>query len=99
MADNEREVLDLVARLEVMDKTYHDGNGENVLDDDEEYDALRDRLQVIAPEHPYSKKVGAPVQTGNWPKKTHQAPMGSLDKVKGVTGLREWFEKTSKGPR
>lgn len=98
MADNEREVLDLLIRLEALDKAYHDGNGENIIDD-EEYDALRDRLRLLAPDHPYFKKVGAPVQTGNWPKKQHQAPMGSLDKVKGTTGIREWFEKTSKGPR
>jgi len=74
---------------------------------DDEYDALKDTLPVLRdqlaaydstdPLLPMVAKlleeIGAEPTTGSWGKKLHPIPMGSLSKVKGITGIKEWFQK------
>lgn len=58
---------------------------------DQEYDALRDRLQQLAPEDSEVLAVGAsPPKLSIWQKVEHEIPMGSLSKVNSSAEFDEW---------
>ncbi len=76
------------------------GHAYHVLDDpevsDAEYDRHYDELVELEREHPElqspdspTQRVGAPPSEA-FPKVTHLAPMGSLDKVTDEDGMRKW---------
>jgi NAD-dependent DNA ligase len=67
---------------------------------DDEYDALEDELRELDPGNSLFQEVGvAPALGSIWPKKQHRIAMGSLNKVKGVEGIREWFSKIARAQR
>jgi NAD-dependent DNA ligase len=76
----------LVARLTAAADAYY--NGTEALMTDEEYDSLREELEVLNPNHPFLKKVGAPPR-GETVKLPYFMP--SLTKIKPGTGTIEKF--------
>jgi len=64
---------------------------------DELYDMIKDKLQEINPNNPLLKQVGAPVQDDEY-KVNLPYHMGSMDKIKPITGEVEKWKKTYKGP-
>lgn len=98
----------LLTQLQDADKAYYDAASEVKMSDDE-YDVLRESAESLLIDlrkensgHPtvseaevYFAKVGAEASTGIWRKRNHQIPMGSLSKVKGLEGLKEWWDKTA----
>jgi DNA ligase (NAD+) len=58
---------------------------------DAEYDAAVDELRATNPEHPFLKRVGAPVPGTN--KARHEIAMGSLDNAKNVEEFLAWLPK------
>jgi DNA ligase (NAD+) len=81
------EVASIVKRLEEANHAYRNGLDEIMTDD--EYDALRDKLEELDPEHPFLTKIGAPV-TGD--EVTLPIPLPSLNKAKPGT-LTKWLSK------
>jgi DNA ligase (NAD+) len=81
----------LVALLKQASDAYY--NKEKPIMTDEEYDALRDDLEMRFPANPYLKQIGAPVEKGavKLPYK-----MASLNKIKPGTGALESFANSSK---
>ncbi len=77
---------ELVKQLETAADAYYNG-GEAILGDDA-YDALRDELEALNPNHPFLKKVGAPPR-GETVKLPYFMP--SLTKIKPGTGTIEKF--------
>jgi DNA ligase (NAD+) len=73
-------------KLALASLRYH--NGEDPIMTDEEYDRLRDAVEMAAPDHHVLNAVGAPVPSD----KRVMLPyyMGSLDKVKTTKGLSRW---------
>jgi DNA ligase (NAD+) len=62
---------------------------------DNVYDAKRDRLKQICPDHFEVHAVGAsPPVISVWEKVKHDIPMGSLDKVNSLEELIQWAKKT-----
>jgi len=89
---------------EAREKYYREGKESGFTD--ETFDALEEELRKIDPEDPLLKQVGHPTQNENqpytgsiWPKVKHQVPQGSLNKVKGVEGIKDWWEKTERSLR
>ena len=80
---------ELVTQLEKASDAYYNG-GTAILGDDA-YDALRDELEALNPNHPFLKKVGAPPRGA-----TVRLPylMASLTKIKPGTGTIEKFAET-----
>lgn len=80
---------ELVNQLEKASDAYYNG-GTAILGDDA-YDALRDELEALNPNHPFLKKVGAPPRGA-----TVRLPylMASLTKIKPGTGTIEKFAET-----
>jgi len=72
-------------------------NEQNPMITDQEYDALVQKLQQVAPDSPILMKVHAPV-SGEGKKIHHIIPMLSLNKVYSVPELLEWCKKVSRGP-
>jgi DNA ligase (NAD+) len=60
---------------------------------DTEFDSLKDQLIKLDPNHPFLKKVGAPIQASVWPKAKHKYFMGSQSKVT----TREEYDKWANG--
>lgn len=56
---------------------------------DQEFDALRDKLALLDPSHPFLEKVGAPT-IGAWPKRKHASFMGSQNKVNEKHEFDHW---------
>jgi DNA ligase (NAD+) len=68
----------IVKHLENANKAYY--NGTPIMSD-ADFDALRDKLEEINPNHPFLSKTGTPAPTEGWPTHTHKAFMGSLKKI------------------
>jgi len=81
-------VASIVKRLEEANYAYRHGLDEIMTDD--EYDALRDTLEELDPEHPFLTKIGAPIETGD--EVTLPIPLPSLNKAKPGT-LAKWLSK------
>lgn len=92
-------VEDLATAIQQADKAYYNNEGEQLLSDDE-YDALKEELARLDPNHPLLRKVGeTPSSSSIWPKKRHRIEMGSLNKAKGSEGLKDWWYKTEQAAR
>jgi len=70
----------LVRRLQHLSACYYDGRP---LVSDAEYDAFRDELELIAPEHQFLSEIGAPAGSMStaWPEHRHVSLIGSLNKI------------------
>lgn len=67
---------------------------------DDVYDAAREKLRQVCPEHFEVKAVGAaPPTTSTWKKVRHEIPMGSLDKVNTPSEFDEWVARTGVADR
>lgn len=61
---------------------------------DDEYDALKEKLEKLDPKNIEVTTVGAEVpKISVWDKVTHEIPMGSLNKVTSETEFLEWAAK------
>lgn len=79
---------EIVTQLEKAADAYY--NGGDAIMGDEAYDALRDELESLNPNHPFLKKVGAPPR-GVTVKLPYMMP--SLTKIKPGTGTVEKFSE------
>ena len=83
----------LVALLQAASDAYY--NGDELILDDETYDAMRDELEQMDPTNPYLQQIGAPV-----PKELGAVKlpykMASLNKIKPSTGAVDSFRNSSK---
>lgn len=80
-------VLALVAQLEAASFAYHNGLPE--LMTDAAYDAAVDALKAAEPDHPFLKKVGAPLATGD--EVALPIPLPSLNKIKDQDAVDKWL--------
>jgi NAD-dependent DNA ligase len=100
------ELTKICETLETANRSYYDHNGQVNITDDvydalwDELDHLRTVLYLSDPKHELVARadkvlssVGATPVSGSWPKKAHSIPMLSLKKVKGLSGIEEWFSK------
>jgi len=78
--------------MEEARKAYYEG--EAIMTDDE-YDALEEKLRSLDKTDSLLSAVGTAPSGSIWQKRVHETPMGSLNKVKGVSGLHEWWAKTA----
>jgi NAD-dependent DNA ligase len=85
---------ELVSILQKASNAYYNGTTEGLLGD-EQYDLLREELEMRFPNNPYLKQIGAPVEKGavKLPYK-----MASLNKIKPGTGAVESFLRSSAIP-
>lgn len=80
----------LVARLTAASHAYH--NGLTLLMTDAEYDAAVDQLAALAPDHPFLRRVGAPVGLGD--EVALPIPLPSLNKIKAEDdSLSKWLSR------
>lgn len=79
----------LAAKLEAASFAYHNGLAEIMTD--AEYDAGIDALKAAAPDHPFLKKVGAPLATGD--EVALPIPLPSLNKIKEQEAIDKWLGK------
>lgn len=100
------EISAVLNKLKEADKAYYEDVAEQKLSDDE-YDVLKESLPelmaklkqenaaspILGEVVQYLQKVGETPTTGVWRKAQHPFLMGSLQKVKGVQGIRDWFNK------
>lgn len=77
----------IVEMLERANEAYYN---DTPIISDEEFDALKDKLAVLDPSHPFLEKVGAPVTLGAWPKRKHASFMGSQAKVNEKHEFDHW---------
>lgn len=82
---------EIVAKLIRATDSYYN-SGETIMSDDA-YDALKEQLEELAPNHPFLKKVGASVKEGSI---RLPVPMASLNKIKPGTGSVENFARSAK---
>lgn len=78
----------LVAKLKAAADAYYN-TGISIMTDDE-YDELKERLELADPNHPFLSTVGAPVSGGTV---KLPVPMPSLNKIKPGTGAVALFTK------
>lgn len=83
----------IVKLLKTASDAYYNGTNEGILSD-EAYDALRDELEELDPDHPFLKQIGAPVPKGQAVKLPYT--MASLTKIKPGTGAVESFRTAAK---
>jgi DNA ligase (NAD+) len=80
----------LVARLTAASHAYH--NGLASLMTDAEYDAAVEELTALDPDHPFLRRVGAPVAAGDEVTLPHVLP--SLNKIKATDdSLPKWLAR------
>ena len=87
---------DLVKQLEAASAAYY-GNGDSSLTD-AEYDAMRDELENLDPNHAFLSVVGAPVDGSALTKVRHEMQMGSLKKItpdEGEKAFNTWLKSVS----
>jgi DNA ligase (NAD+) len=83
----------LVSMLKEWSDRYYNHGDSPV--DDPIFDTAKNRLKMLAPDHPYLATVGAEVRADGMIK--HNIPMGSLDNVNNEQELLDWWEKTQPG--
>ena len=88
--DQER-IQFLVTEIKEAKEAYYNNKG-LIKYTDEEYDALEEELHTLDKENPLLQCVGI-APNSIWPKKKHRIPMGSLNKVKGTDGIKDWWRK------
>jgi DNA ligase (NAD+) len=85
----EMTVSELVAKLEAASFAYHNGKPE--LMTDAAYDTAVEQLRAADSDHPFLKKVGAPVTTGD--EVALPIPLPSLNKMKDADAIEKWVGK------
>lgn len=80
-----------IDQLEKASAAYYAGNP---IMTDAEFDAAVIKLQKTDPNHPFLKRIGAPVHGKE--KVKHQMPMGSLDNVNNEEEFRNWIPDNHK---
>jgi DNA ligase (NAD+) len=84
-------VADLVTKLEAAAYAYHNGLAETMTD--AEYDAAIERLETLAPDHPFLKRVGAALPASLAAEEVVlPVPLPSLNKAKPGT-LAKWLSR------
>ena len=84
-------VADLVTKLEAAAYAYHNGLAETMTD--AEYDAAIERLETLAPDHPFLKRVGAALPASLAAEEVAlPVPLPSLNKAKPGT-LAKWLSR------
>jgi DNA ligase (NAD+) len=84
-------VADLVTKLEAAAYAYHNGLAETMTD--AEYDAAIERLEILAPDHPFLKRVGAALPASLAAEEVVlPVPLPSLNKAKPGT-LAKWLSR------
>lgn len=78
----------LATELAAHDVRYHQQAQPTI--SDAEYDAMRDHLRALAPDHPYLQRVGAATASADG-KVVHARPMLSLDKCTDEEGFFAWL--------
>jgi DNA ligase (NAD+) len=81
-------VQDIVTKLRAASAAYYGGGDE--LMSDTAFDALRDELKSLEPDHPFFSEVGAPEHRDKVALLMH---MGSQNKAKDVAEFKEWYDK------
>lgn len=85
----------LAKKLKAASALYYDDQATGISDED--FDALRDELEALAPNHPFLRQVGSPPTSGVWPKVEPMMPMGSQKKIKTEEELMNWFYSYTNG--
>jgi len=90
MSSSPDEIAKVAKKLEDASAAYYE-TGKPIMTD-EEFDELKEYLEEIAPDHPFLKKVGAPVKSG-----TVQLPfpMPSLNKIKTPEAIASFVAATT----
>jgi DNA ligase (NAD+) len=84
-------VTDLVTKLEAAAYAYHNGLAETMTD--AEYDAAIERLETLAPDHPFLKRIGASLPASLAAEEVAlPVPLPSLNKAKPGT-LAKWLSR------
>jgi len=83
----------LVTQLTKAAYAYH--NGLPQLMTDAAFDAACEQLRAVSPDHPFLKKVGAPLATGD--EVALPIPLPSLNKIKDEEAILKWLTKNA-GP-
>src|SRR5262245_58041083 len=84
---------DLEKLITAANKSYY--NGVSAISD-AQYDAWKDELKTLDPNHSLLKTVGAAVDDSPWVKHSHSIPMASLDKVNTEEEFNKWASGKSK---
>ena len=87
-------IKNLVDLLQSASDAYY--NGDELLFDDETYDAMREELERLDPKNPFLSQIGAPVPKGQSNVVKLPYKMASLNKIKPGTGAVESFKTSSK---
>jgi DNA ligase (NAD+) len=91
-----RIIRQLEEQLRKASKAYYEGEDSGL--SDAEFDALREELELLDPDNPFLKEVGADASSV-WPKVEHIRPMGSQKKITTREELDKWRDKyTGGGP-
>lgn len=83
-------VSQLAEKLRRASQAYY--NGDPVMTD-EQFDALRDRLADMDPDHPFLSETGAPVSGRHFRKVVHLTPMRSLNKAQDLGQFTAWASR------
>lgn len=89
---NQTRIDELAIKIQEASDNYY--NGQPTVSD-KVWDAWRDELARLDPNHSVLKQIGAPVK-GAWPKVKHLTPMASLNKVNTPDELRHWANTKAK---
>lgn len=84
------EINSLVSKILEADKAYYT-SGYSIMTD-QEYDAIKDEVRRVDPDHPILAKVGHE-PSALWSKARHNIAMGSLLKVHTEEEFRKWATK------
>ena len=84
----------LAAELSAASEAYYN-TGTPVMSD-AEFDAKKEELHKLNPDHPVLAEIGAPTSE-HLEKVKHNIPMGSLNNANNGADFESWFEKTNTG--
>ena len=92
MSELKEQIEELASKIAHHNSLYYKLGGATEISD-AEYDALKESLSRLAPEHPLLQEVGTSIGAGS-EKVTHEYPLASLDKAHNLEDVTSWAEKT-----
>ena len=92
MSGIKEQIEELASKIARHNSLYYKLGGATEISD-AEYDALKESLIRLAPEHPLLQEVGTSIGLGS-EKVTHEYPLASLDKAHNLEDVASWAEKT-----